>query len=465
MLVSRNVRQTVSSGVARRVRCRCSIVAVVLATLWLVGCGKRHVDALPSRAVDARTVVVLVPGTTGTALIEADGGRILWGDGRSLMRPRDHGYVLALPLDGEVEPSVVPGDALDRLALGPLAVQVYGPWKEWMAEQGCATGDVREPEAEGCFFVFPYDWRRSNVDAARALGTWLETLAQRRGGPLRVVLLAQSNGGLITRYLTKYGQATLDEAAAGTRRPLRDVSLLGYALVGTANGGSIRVLQEMNEGRRNVPLVGRSWPPEVLFTFPGLYEALPIHRRDLFVDVDGEALDVDLYDARVWVEHGWSIFGEDVSRRVARRIDRRPERVRLFGDLARRQAFLQDQLDEALRLHDVLGRDPVGWSAPPWLSMQHGDRDTPERGQLLLKGSRTTLRLGKAGTTELGDGHATRASQEFVSPGERAALQEPPLYADGTHFSVILSAEVKQRFADFLVELGALLPPSAAVPR
>ena len=46
--------------------------------------------------------VVLVPGVTGVELRNGGTGRILWGRGSSLLRPRDHGYGLARPHAVEV---------------------------------------------------------------------------------------------------------------------------------------------------------------------------------------------------------------------------------------------------------------------------------------------------------------------------------------------------------------------------
>jgi len=51
-----------------------------------------------------------------------------------------------------------------------------------------------------------------------------------------------------------------------------------------------------------------------------------------------------------------------------------------------------------------------------------------------------------------GDGHATVASQNWLSPQERDRLVGPTLMVDGGHFSMILEPETQRRMVEFLLE-------------
>ena len=51
-----------------------------------------------------------------------------------------------------------------------------------------------------------------------------------------------------------------------------------------------------------------------------------------------------------------------------------------------------------------------------------------------------------------GDGHATVASQNWLSPGESAALAHPPVYVDGAHFGIILEPATQQKILEFLLD-------------
>jgi hypothetical protein len=48
--------------------------------------------------------------------------------------------------------------------------------------------------------------------------------------------------------------------------------------------------------------------PEIVFTMPSVYQLLPDDGRSHFVNPSGAPVDVDLFDARSWVENGWSVF-------------------------------------------------------------------------------------------------------------------------------------------------------------
>ena len=89
-------------------------------------------------------------------------------------------------------------------------------------------------------------------------------------------------------------------------------------LVGSSNGGGLRILRELDRGRNYISLIGRRWHPETLFTFPAIYQDLPVYRRDLFLDADGRELEIDLFDAESWRRHGWSVFSRAARRRLAK---------------------------------------------------------------------------------------------------------------------------------------------------
>jgi hypothetical protein len=244
-------------------------------------------------------------------------------------------------------------------------------------------------------------------------------------------------------------------------------------LVGSSNGGSLRILRELDRGRRYIALVGRRWQPETLFTFPSLFEDLPAYRDDLFVGGDGEPLDVDLYDAASWTRYGWSAFSEAARRRLAR------ERAgSAFGTEAQRVDYLRTTLERAQRLHRTL-RANVRWSRVPRYHLIQGRSDplTPERAVLIRDRagdletghdepvSRGSWRLLFAGDGEIdrdprlralvasaGDGHATIESQRWLAPEETAALAGPTVYVPGAHFEMILTPEAAAALAAALDE-------------
>lgn len=444
------------------------VARLFLAALGLVLCGAQlscSGSSLPTfpglRQAVGERVVVLVPGITGSELRDAETGRVEWGTALRLFSPHDGGRALALP----ILPGAVPARRLEALEilediplpLGVWRKDVYGPIVRLMEANGFAAGNLLRPQPGETFFVFPYDWRRDNLDAVHLLAERLTALSELRGGgELRVALLCQSNGERICRYLAKYGAATLEEAEAGKAVPVSGVAIEKILLIGTSNAGSLRILRELNRGRTYVAL-GRHWRQETLFTFPSLYQDLPTEPADLFLDEAGRPLDVDLFDAESWRRHGWSIWSED----GASRLERRP--FELLGSEADRLAFLARALDRAKRLRAVLAADSPGFGATRYASLQSLDAPTPWRAVLVERRGRFRTyflsdrwlerrpHLARLAAAR-GDGHAAEASQLALSPQERAALAHPPIYLHGPHFEMILERETLETMLELLAE-------------
>ncbi len=449
--------------VGRAAATRPRVVLPLACAVLLAACsGLPRPPVLPElAAAPARPVVVLVPGVTGVELVEAATGRLLWGRGVDLFVPRDGGYATAVPLAaGPEQPDggVVPGAVIEEVRLLHfIRKPVYGEIVRLLEANGYRRGDLERPAADRDLYLFAYDWRRDNVEAAALLGRRLEALSRVRGEErLPVALMCQSNGAHVCRYFAKYGGADLEAAERGAAAPPATVEVVKMILVGTSNGGGLRILREMNRGRRYVPGIGRRWRPETLFTFAALYQDLPVYRDDLFVDETGRPLPVDLFDAESWRLYGWSVYGRRPARRLAR--GRRPE---LFADPGARAAHLARMLDRAARFHRLLRRDVAGFGCPGYYLIQNVYDPTPERAVLarrgdgwrtLFTGDRALVRRPGllAAASAGGDGHATRESQLWLSPQELAALVADPFYLKGEHFEMILDPATHRRLLDFL---------------
>jgi hypothetical protein len=448
---------------ARRLRPLPPLLAVL--ALLLTTCAPAPPPVLAPLAVQpAHTPVILVPGVTGVKMRERAGGRVVWGRGKDLLVPHDGGYALALPIPAQLEndsaalDALQPFEVLDTIRLAGIRKPIYQPIYDLLAANGYTRGDLADPRPGEDFFPFVYDWRRDKTETAARLAERLEALRRARGEPrLHVVLICQSCGAHICRWLAKYGGATLEQAEAGRAAPPPTLEVEKIILVGSSNGGSIRILREIDRGRGYLPL-GRRWRPEVLFTLPSLYQDLPAYRTDLFVDGSGEPLDLDLYDPAVWVAQGWSVFDPGVQRRLARHP--RPE---LFGDAAARRRHLARMLDRARRFQRLLHTDAPGFGATRYYSVQSLSVPTPERAvvvdghrgpELLFTGDRRLRRLAglHAEVTARGDEHASEVSQRWLSPQETAALAAEPVIVDGGHFELLLAAESERSFLRFLLE-------------
>jgi hypothetical protein len=327
---------------------------------------------------------------------------------------------------------VIPGRVLRRIHLaGIIRKTVYQSLVNLFEANGYRSGDLAAPQAGGNFFLFSYDWRQDNVESAQLLGRRLEALRRTHGNArLPVVLICQSNGAHLCRYFVKYGSAPLEVAESGQATAAPKIDVQKVVLAGASNGGSLRILRELNRGRKYIRWIGRRWSPETLFTFVSLYQDLPAYTQDLFVDAHGKPLAIDLYDASAWVKHGWSIYGRAAAGRLRGRTT--PE---LFGSAQRRRDFLRLALDRAKRFQRVLHRDVEGFGPTRFYLIENDFNETPARAMLLrngggwqtyFSGDRELAKCpaAAAAANAPGDGHATLVSQRALrddsQPGDAA---------------------------------------------
>lgn len=453
------------ASVRSRALRRSSLIACVgaIGLLLTVGATARRVGEAAGAAKDELTPVVFVPGMTGTRLEDPRDGRVVWGTGRQLLRPRDGGYEVALPLDAG--PTATPGDhpqaryepvePLWELKVTAWTKPIYGPLRARFEAAGYSLGRLEEPAAGGTLFFFNYDWRRGNLESVGRLAHQLTELAAARGGRLELDLICQSNAARICRYLVKYGAASLEQAESG-RLPDHPFSVRRVVLVGASNDGAVRAVQLLTQGRSYIPLVGRRFHPELFFTLRPLFEDLPAGADAVFFDSGGKRVQVDLYAAGTWRSYGWSIFDRETRQRLAR-----AEREDLFADEAAQMAYLRRRLDTARRLHRLLTEDaPRFPTSVRYYRLEN--RATPTMNAAFLMpgdgGWRTLFAEDRAVSrdpalralaTAPGDGHATLDSQRRLSPQEEAAMVDSFL-GEGGHFEMVIAPESLDALLGFL---------------
>ena len=449
------------SGSAMK-RYRNGLFAVVLMAVaaLLPSCTTKKPPVLePLRSLSARRPVVLVPGLSGSQLRDRETGQVLWGNARSLFLPRDGGYSIANPLEPGFTALAEPFEPVYGFRLfGVRRIEAYRSLVRLMERNGYRYGDLAAPRRSDDFFLLVYDWRLSNIHAARELAEQLERLRRVRGEEvLTVDLICQSDAGRICRYLSRFGGVSLEEAENGAMGPPPGVRIGKVILVGTANGGALNNLRDLDRGRLYIPF-GRRFHPEVLFTYSSLYEGLPAGGGALFLDTKGNRLEIDLFDPADWERYGWSIFGREAAQRV-----RRSGRGDLFGERKRRTAFLKAALGRAARLNNLLRRDTPLPDGIRYYMVQNAYDETPA-GAVLVKedGEWRTYFSGDrfirkkrylhALVSAPGDGSATVASQMNLSAGEKDALAAPPFLIRGGHFKMILDPAAQRRILEFLLE-------------
>jgi pimeloyl-ACP methyl ester carboxylesterase len=344
--------------------------------ILLGGCGARRTPDLArifasARAQRGKPPIIIIPGILGSQLRNKQTGEIVWPsairsdvDGLSLPMtpdlPKNRDDLVA----DEIVTSARLFPKLERFSPEVLvyhqllaALKEFGGYREGSWEHP-APGDDADT-----FYIFPYDWRRDNVETAGLLIRRIEELKRRLNKPdLRFNVVAHSMGGLVARYAAAYGASDLPPAGVAPQPSWAGASdIAKIFMIGTPNEGSAEALVTLLEGysvteglRRRVHLLNKLLPEDAV-TSPAIFQLLPHDGGARFLDADLKETKVDLYDPATWKQYGWSRVNEpEFQRRYTEGRWRDEEARRTPGTLAELNEYFAAVLARARRFQDAL---------------------------------------------------------------------------------------------------------------
>ncbi len=314
------------NSTARQPRRRQTLLcALLLLALAASACLKATKPTLPKvfpapqqLAPKNKPPLIIIPGILGTELVNQKTKLRLWPE----LFPDDRDALL-LPIASvnlrENRDDIVAARVIEQADLGKLVPQigVYAGLLQALENYaGYKRGDIDNPASDGgsdTFYLFAYDWRRDNVEAAQALAGKIANLkAKLRQPELRFDVIAHSMGGLIARYYAMYGgrdvlsDQTQEPDWAGARHLNRLV------LIGTPNAGSFDAFRTLLQGysvteanHTRVALF-RGLHQRMIFTVPSVYQLLPRNTGARFFNAKLERLPIDLFDVETWRQQQWS---------------------------------------------------------------------------------------------------------------------------------------------------------------
>jgi pimeloyl-ACP methyl ester carboxylesterase len=283
----------------------------------LVGCsgGTPLTDIAKTKTVPASQagpVVVFLPGTLASTLIDTSNGEFVWGAEDSLSAdPREPLGLRRLSLPLTPVPSAVSAapdlvrahDVLrranERIAGIPVSLAIYEDMLKGFEEAGLGeTAPLAVPSSGPSLTAFPYDWRRSIVDAAQSLGATLEA---RPEGSTKVRLVGHSMGGVVALWYLMHGTASLDSEGALPPVTWAGAEHVDHAiLVGAPLRGAAVALRNTIEGNTLAGPLIPTLPPAMIASHPSTFELMP--RGDI---LDGT--DRPLMDPTTWRHFGWGL--------------------------------------------------------------------------------------------------------------------------------------------------------------
>ena len=221
-----------------------------------------------------RDIVVILPGITGSVLqkngkdIWAISGQAAWeflktrGGSTQKLKLNHHDDPEAEDLGHGIKATRLVADA--HLVPGLVKIDGYTATAKVITDNfDVIKGNIHEDKPAN-FFDFPYDWRRDNRVNAKILKRLLDLrLKQWREytglKDAKVILLAHSMGGLISRYYLEVLEGWRDCKALFT--------------FGTPYRGSVDAVNYLANGYKKLFLD----LTEVMRSFPSVYQLLPIY--------------------------------------------------------------------------------------------------------------------------------------------------------------------------------------------
>lgn len=226
--------------------------------------------------------LVFIPGALGSQL--SRDGKIIWGDISSYSNiPK-----LALPMDGRDDGIIVDGTVDSIQIFWPFKIKQYDILYQTLRNIGY--------ENNKNFFIFAYDWRRSNFDTARKFSEFVKNTLQLNEGKFDI--LAHSMGGLVAMiYLLEFNG----------KRHVENLITMGTPYFGSAN--AIQMLLFGWGGWKDFIAGGSEKVRKVAFSFPSIYELLPdnplcciLGRSNL---PKSEKKPISIFDESHWLQLNW----------------------------------------------------------------------------------------------------------------------------------------------------------------
>ena len=433
-----------------------SVLITLVVALAMTSCGARRTPDLArifagAKAREGKRPVIVIPGVLGSQIVNRRTGEVVWP---SAFRSSDDG--LNLPTTPDLRANrddLVASKIIETAKLAKLAPEVY-VYRAllWALENfaGYREGEWDAPPADGdrdTFYVFPYDWRRDNVETAQEFVRRVEELKRKLGRPdLRFNVVAHSMGGLVARYAAMYGDEDLPpEGTAPTPTWEGAAHVNKIFMFGVPNEGSAEAFTTLTEGysvteglRRRIRLLNKLSREDVL-TAPSIFQLLPHGHHARFLDENLRPLPLDLYDPATWRRHGWGAVSDESFRAsYARGEIKGQESPTHRNTLEELDAYFAAALLRARRFHEALDAHDPSRPAPVPLFAFGGDCEETLAAPVIMRdekrdrlvtltrpreiktsaGAKLTRREVQLAMYEPGDGRVTRRSLlgESVAP-------------------------------------------------
>lgn len=289
-----------------------------------------------------RNPVIVIPGILGSRLKDTETDTTVWGafvGGAADPQNANGARLISLPIAegrplSSLHDSVIPDGVMEEIKveiLGiPIELKAYAAIMSTLGAGGYRdesfglAGAIDYGSDHYTCFQYAFDWRRSNAENAAVLFQYIQNQHAKvqaeyekrfgiKNAKVKFDIVAHSMGGLVTRYMLRYGNQPLPADGGLPELTWAGAKYISrVVLVGTPNAGSADALVDLVEGRDiGMPFLPY-YQPALMGTFPAVYELLPRARHGhVIFDADKGKPVKDLYDPELWVRMGWGLADPD----------------------------------------------------------------------------------------------------------------------------------------------------------
>jgi pimeloyl-ACP methyl ester carboxylesterase len=436
-------------------------------------------EKVATPAITGKPPIIIIPGLTGSELINATTGKKVWFSRR---RAKDDDIRLPVsPNLSENRDNLVPGDIIREVRIIKLLpeVEIYERLIDSLQKRGgyreAKWDDPGENAHQDTFFVYPYDWRRDNVESARQLIRRVEDLKKKIGkADLKFNVIAHSMGGLIARYAAMYGDAdipggTLIPTWAGAKHFDK------LFLLGTPNEGSVSAIDALLNGYSylgggiNLPFF-RDISRFDVFTVPSIYQLLPAEGSLQAFDEELKPIKLDIYNPATWEEYDWGIWKDDKFEKNFSRVEQNNARPFFRAALLRAKRF-QAAINANSRREVPVSLYLIGADCKDTANAIIIRKDSKKdrwitqfnaKGFARTNGEKISDDAVKQLLVTVGDGVVSKrslAAETLTSIGKANTI---PLTAEilqcETHNKLVTNSTIQDRLFEFLGAVAAALP-------
>jgi len=400
------------------------LVFLVLVAL-LTGCGRGSTEIqaeFPRPPIRDRVPIVLVPGISREVAAVLRGGALAPFSAMVLRTDAEAVANLGDPrFPADRIPAMEAPAVLDRALRQTDVRGLQGFINHLAREEGYVRGNPDQPRDKdypenppaerqdrtrvATLFVVYYDWRRDLAESGCVLADRIARIRAATGAS-RVHLVAHSYGGVVARYVLRYGgrDSVRDRdcpAVGGINAP-GGQGIDRVVLLGAPFHGSVLAFRTLLEDFNLFGFLSLGLR-DAVFTMPLAWQLLPQAEPDgrvpLLAGIDGDGR-VPLYALRTWVDRGWLPNGTQD-----------PGRLRFVEAMLARSLALQKSMAGRHPAEEEVARLVAGGECRPTPTRA---LTTADGVQFLARGQTDHPLFGKA--TAPGDGVVTAESATGLPP-------------------------------------------------